>query len=203
MPVTPPEAERLLDFIAGLDAGRQSTLRGLARARLEAPALGPCPMLADAQCTAYAERPVACRTQFVWHDARACDAPGFVACTPAEFLEVRYLAFLDSLIAEADAGRVPFWGELGLMLAVLERHGCDYREGVDLRPRLDPRLCAEGWLKFAPGEDAPQRASALRARREQESERFANRPAPLGMPRILRTADRSSLQPIVMAAPRP
>lgn len=202
VPVTPPEAQRLLAFVAELDAGRQSALRALATARLEAPALGPCPMLADAQCTAYVARPAACRTQFVWHDASACDAPGVMACTPAEFLEIRYLAFLDDLIAEADAGRLPFWGELGLMLAVLERHRHAYRAGTDLRQLLDPRLCTEGWLKFAPGDDAAQRARALRARREQESERFATRPAPLGMPRVLRATERSSLQPIVMATPR-
>lgn len=199
-PVTPPEAEKLLDFIAGLDASSLSTLRGRFAAQLEAPTLGPCPMLVNARCTAYAVRPGACRTQFVWHDARACDAPGVMACTPAELLEIRYLAFLDHLISEADAGRVPFWGELGLMLAVLERHGQHYRAGADLRERLDPRLCAEGGLKFAPGEDAVQRAGGLRARREQERERFANRPAPLGMPRILRATDRRSLQPIEMTA---
>lgn len=201
-PVTPPEAEQLLGHVAGLDAGAQATLHGRVAARFDAPTLGPCPMLVDAQCTAYTARPVACRTQFVWHDAKACDAPGLMACTPAEFLAIRYLAFLDHLIAETDAGRVPFWGELGLMLAVLERHGPEYRAGADLRQRLDPRLCAEGWLKFAPGDDAEQRASALRSRREQEAERFANRPAPLGMPRILRADDRSPLQPIVLTPPK-
>lgn len=176
--------------------------RVLASAADAAPA--SCPLLVDGLCIGYAARPVSCRTQWVWHAAAHCDATDPAAgraCTPSELLELRYLAYLDDLIAEADAGRVPFAGEVGVVLRVLDAHGEDYRAGADLRrgERLD---APDRWrLRFAPGDGPGDMAERLRARRLAEADRFAREARPMGMPRLRAARSRADLAPLDATGP--
>jgi len=193
VPVTSAEGLDLLAHLDGLDAAVRDPALARVRERARTSKLDPCPLLSDGLCTAYAARPVPCRTQHVWHEARYCDAPDADSCTPAEFLELRYLDYLDGMIEEADAGRLPFSGELGLVLTFLSGHADAYRSGGDLRRELDPEFVSR--LRYPPGATTGEMGAALRRLREEEAERFRTLPAPLGMPRALEVRGRSELMP--------
>jgi len=107
VPVTSAEGLDLLAHLDGLDAAVRDPALARVRERARTSKLDPCPLLSDGLCTAYAARPVPCRTQHVWHEARYCDAPDADSCTPAEFLELRYLDYLDGLrrLREEEAER--------------------------------------------------------------------------------------------------
>jgi Fe-S-cluster containining protein len=199
--VTSAEGLRILEYLARQGSNIEQRIIVDVRERAGRSGRDRCVLLRGGLCSVYPARPAACRTQLVWHEARYCDAPNVDVCTPAELLEIRYLAFLDDLIDEANGGRMPFSGELGAVLAVLDEHANAYRSGARLQPLIGRPWLENGSLQFPTGETPAQVIDTLRRIREREAERFRNRPAPLGMPRALGLTDRAGLGPFFLARP--
>ncbi len=157
--------------------------------------LGPCSFLSgDGLCAVYPVRPDACRACLVWHPPEFCGREDFDMATPSELNERRVDVVYGCMLAEIDAGRRPFWGQLAPMVWALRAHRRAYLDGVDLSHVIEERWQQSELIEF------PRRGGALadiRAYLESERESlrgiFEQEPSPMGFPRASEAPNRDYL----------
>ncbi len=157
--------------------------------------LGSCAFLdAERRCTVYEERPDACRACYVWHPAEQCGRREFDMCTPAELNALRVDVIHSRMLAELDAGRRPFWGQIAPMVDVLARHRRAYRDGMDLHDAVDPAWLESELIEFPqPGGSAADIRGFLEAERATLRRIFEEESSPMGYPRGAEAPDRDYL----------
>jgi Fe-S-cluster containining protein len=149
--------------------------------------LGPCVFLENRRCGVYEDRPDGCRAALVWHEAWYCGRPEYDQCVPAELNQVRVAEAFRLMLAELDAGRRPYWGQiLPAVWLMLERES-GYRAGEDLSLGLDPAWTKAELIEF------PAREEIVRERAEHEAI-FRDEPYPLGSPRAAECERREDLR---------
>ena len=149
--------------------------------------LGSCVFLEDRRCSLYEARPDGCRAALVWHEAWYCGRPEYDHCVPAELHEVRVAEAFRLTLAEMDAGRRPFWGQiLPAVWLMLERQEA-YLAGADLAPEIDEAWIAAELIEF------PSRDHVLREQ-EEHARIFKEEAYPLGFPRGVECRRREDLR---------
>ena len=204
--VASDEALRMLEFVEANQPALLDKVDRRAQALAEAPPapdaalnalldLGPCTFLtAEGRCGVYKVRPDTCRACHVWHPAEYCGREDYDMCTPAELNALRVEAIHARMLAEIEAGRRPFWGQLAPMVWALNKHRGAYLKGADLS-----RVIAEQWqdaelIEFpCPGGTRAEIRSVLESEREALRLIFDEEPAPMGYPRAAEAPDRDYL----------
>jgi hypothetical protein len=149
--------------------------------------LGPCVFLENRRCGVYGARPDGCRAALVWHEAWYCGRPEYDQCVPAELNEIRVAEAFRLMLAEIDAGRRPYWGQiLPAVWLMLERESA-YLAGDDLSSRIDREWMASELIEF------PTREEILREQARHEV-LFREEPYPLGSPRAAECTRREDLR---------
>ena len=149
--------------------------------------LGPCLFLTESKhCGLYDARPDACRACHVWHAADYCGRDDYDMCTPSELNALRVDRIHELMLAEFDAGRRPFWGQLLPMTAILSQHRDRYLQGEDLSELVDPAWLTTELIEF------PLR-SYLESERRRLAHDFAADENPMGHPRAANAPERAFL----------
>ncbi len=210
--VSPPEALRLLDYLNTLPTQKANQVRkewetrmtvlhqnlksnmdeGIAlNALLD---LGGCVFLDENMCGVYAGRPDTCRSFYVWHEATKCGQAEFDMCSPAELRELRIRHFYDVLLEESAAGRVPFWGQLLIMVGLMDQYRHAYQNGVDLNQQIDPVWLQTGLVHFIKPEGSlVEIVTELKTEQADFARLFAEEPWPFGQPKLADVKNRSDL----------
>ncbi len=216
--ISPPEALRVLEYVSGLSAEKATFFRKRWEARMtrlehlvQADAkngleglqsllsLGSCAFLDGHLCGVYPSRPDACRSFHVWHDADKCGQPNIEMCPPAELAQIRINQFYATLLEEAEAGRIPFWGHLLLMVSLMDQHKDTYLAGEDLYETVAPVWKATNLVHFVkPGGTPEEIAEILKKEREDYADLFAEEPWPMGLPRVRNLHDKQGLEAFVL-----
>jgi len=150
--------------------------------------LGPCVFLRRRKCSVYEARPDGCRAALVWHEAWYCGRPEYDQCVPAELNEARVAQAFELTLAETDAGRKPYWGQILPATWLMLEHEERYLAGGDLAAEVDPAWTASELIEF------PSREQALRDR-ERYATAFREEDFPLGSPRASECRSRDDLRP--------
>jgi Fe-S-cluster containining protein len=149
--------------------------------------LGPCVFLDKGKCGVYEARPDGCRAAHVWHESWYCGRAEYDQCVPAELNEARVAEAFRLTLAEMDAGRKPYWGQILPAVWLMLERGEAYLAGEDLAPGLDPAWTSCELIEF------PSREQALREQAEHAA-MFRDEPYPLGSPRASECRSREDLR---------
>lgn len=149
--------------------------------------LGPCVFLERGNCGVYSDRPDGCRAAHVWHEPWYCGRPEYDQCVPAELHHARALQAFELTLAEMDARRRPYWGQILPAVWLMIERGEDYLAGGDLACCLDPAWIASELIEF------PTREQVLREQSEIETA-FQTEDYPFGAPRASECSSRTDLQ---------
>lgn len=215
--ITPLEALRVLDYIESLPSEKATIFRNRWETRMEQLALqltevenekealstllnfGSCAFLENHLCGVYTARPDACRSFYVWHSADKCGQTSIEMCPPAELAQFRIEQFYATLLAEAEAARVPFWGHLMVMVALMDQHRDAYLEGADLSQQVNPIWSQTGLVNFIELESTDEDIiSFLQSEKAKYAKLFAEEPWPMGLPRVANVQHRSELDAFVL-----
>lgn len=210
--VTAPEALRLLDYLNTLPTQKANQIRKEWETRMatlhqnlnsnmsEGEALntlldlGGCVFLDESMCGVYASRPDTCRSFYVWHEATNCGQKEFDMCSPAELRRLRTYHFYDVLLAETAAGRIPFWGQLLVMIGIMNKHRNSYLSGINLQQQVDPIWRQTGLVHFVKSVGSPQEIMIeLKTEQADFELMFAEEPWPFGQPKASEVQNRSDL----------
>ena len=156
---------------------------------------GECAFLDGHFCGVYPSRPDACRSFYVWHSADQCGQPNIEMCPPAELAQLRIEQFYATLLAEAEAARLPFWGHLLVMAGLMDQHRDAYLEGADLSQIIAPLWSQTGLIHFIkPGGTAEEMVAVLKDEQAGYTQLFSEEPWPMGLPRAANVQSRSELK---------
>lgn len=216
--ISPPEALRILEYVSDLPAEKGAFFRNRWKERMERLErqlntgveneqeavstllnFGSCAFLDGHLCGVYSARPDACRSFYVWHSADKCGQPNIEMCPPAELAQLRIEQFYATLLEEAEAGRLPFWGHLLVMVGLMDQHRDAYLDGADLSQVLAPIWSKTGLIHFIKPENTAEGiVSFLKREQVEYAKLFAEEPWPMGLPRVTNARDRNDLDAFIL-----
>lgn len=215
--ISPSEALRVLDYVDSLPTEKSTRFRERWETRMEQlehelthvedekEALntllnfGSCTFLENHLCGVYPGRPDACRSFYVWHSADKCGQPSIEMCPPAELAHLRIEQLYATLLEEAEAGRIPFWGHLMVMVGLMDQHRDAYLEGADLSQLVNPIWLQTGLIHFIKPESTDESiVTFLKNEQAEYAKLFNEEPRPMGLPRIANVQHRSELDAFVL-----
>jgi hypothetical protein len=159
---------------------------------------GSCAFLDGHLCGVYPARPDACRSFHVWHSADKCGQPNIEMCPPAELAQLRIEQFYHTLLAEAEAGRLPFWGHLLVLVGLMDQHREAYLEGADLSQEVAPIWAQTGLIHFIKPDETQDILSFLKSEQADYAKLFAEEPWPMGLPRVANARSKDDLEAFIL-----
>ena len=149
---------------------------------------GPCAFLEDNRCSIYDVRPDACRACLVWHHEWYCGHLEYDMVTPVELMELRIREIHHKMLAEFDAGRWPFMGQLAPTVGFMGRYRDGYVAGESLTGEATDQWHDLELLMFPSRETLEEDLAGLEAS-------FREQPHPLAMPSGAEARRRDDLAP--------